>query len=181
MTDKPRCRIVVAQLNFLVGNVEGNLAKIVASAERARDEYHADLIVFPELSLSGYPPEDLLLRRDFHNQIQKAITKLCETVSGIDIILGYPEMTSDGKLYNSLLMMLDQQVITNYRKQLLPNYGVFDEKRYFMSGEDSCVVNYKGLELGLLICEDLWFPKPAHDAVKKGAKLLISVNSSPFD
>jgi NAD+ synthase (glutamine-hydrolysing) len=175
-----KLRIAVGQLNFLVGDIQGNLQKIIASAEQARDQLKADLIIFPELALSGYPPEDLLLRTDFHEEIKAAIEYLKNTVFGIDIILGYPERVNDA-LYNAALFIANNKVLANYHKQQLPNYGVFDEQRYFKKGNESCIVDYKGLRLGIIICEDLWFPEPIANLVAAGAQCVICINASPFD
>ena len=175
-----KLRIAVGQLNFLVGDIQGNLQKIIATAEQARDKLKAELVIFPELALSGYPPEDLLLRTDFHDEIAAAIEHLKNKALGIDMILGYPERVNR-KSYNSALFIADNQVIGNYHKQQLPNYGVFDEERYFKKGSEPCVVNYKGISFGIIICEDLWFPEPFANAVKAGAQCMICINASPFD
>lgn len=168
--------IVLAQLNFTVGHIQSNAKKIIDAAKRARDELKADVIVFPELALSGYPPEDLLFREDFLAAIKKALQTIATTVSDILIIVGYPE-----NHFNSAAVLLDGKQIANYRKQCLPNYGVFDERRYFQPGNQPIVVEYKNKKLGLLICEDLWFKEPAQLAKAQGADILITLNASPFD
>lgn len=175
-----KLRLVIAQLNFLVGDIAGNLKKIIASAQKIKMEQQADVVIFPELALSGYPPDDLLLRPDFHAQIKTAIETLKSANLGIDIIFGYPEQTCDG-LYNSVMFIGNNQILGNYRKRCLPNYGVFDEKRYFIAGSDNCVIPYKGVNIGLLICEDLWFSEPSIATKQQNAELLIAINASPFD
>ncbi len=176
---QPLC-VVLAQVNFLVGAVEQNTIRLIELAEQARDEFKADLIVFPELTLTAYPPEDLLFRQRLHKKVEDAIYKIRQELRGITVLFGYPEQTSEG-LYNSVMVIKDEQRITSYRKQELPNYGVFDEKRYFIPGESSCVFDLKGIKIGVLICEDLWFQNASLAAKQEGAQLLICLNASPFD
>lgn len=173
-------RIIIAQLNILVGDIKGNAAKIIAVSKTARDEYKADLVVFPELALTGYPPEDLLLRKDFHTTISQELENLKQAIDGIDVLIGYPELIGEN-LYNAACVFRSGEIIANYHKQYLPNYGVFDEKRYFRAGSKPCVFNVKGLPIGLTICEDIWFPGPIKQSVLAGAKIIISINASPFD
>lgn len=175
-----KLRFVFGQLNFLVGDIQGNISKIKEAIAKAREEYQADLIIFPELALTGYPPEDLLLREDFHAEIGQAIDYLISEPQGVDIIVGYPEKVGKD-IYNTLLLIADNKVLAKYHKQCLPNYGVFDEKRYFTKGTEPCVVNYKGLQLGLIICEDAWFPEPCAKSALAGAQVIITINASPFD
>lgn len=175
-----KLRIVIAQINITVGDIKGNAKKITASAIKARDELQAGLIIFPELTLTGYPPEDLLLRNDFHAQIRETMNELKTSINGIDIVMGYPERVND-LVYNSACVIRAGEIIANYHKQRLPNYGVFDEKRYFKPGSEPCVFNLKGLPIGLTICEDIWFPEPIKQSVLAGAKIIISINASPFD
>lgn len=173
-------RIAVGQLNFWVGDISGNAEKILNAANKARDELKADLIVFPELALSGYPSEDLLLRPDFQHQIDKALIYLQKKISGIDVILGHPQ-TVDKKIYNSASLIRDHKIILTYHKQCLPNYGVFDEKRYFSKGENTTIFEIKNTSVALLICEDIWHSAPVEQAALKGAQLIISINASPLD
>ncbi len=175
-----KLRIVIAQINLFVGDIKGNARKIIKMSKKARDEMKADLIVFPELALTGYPPEDLLLRKDFHQQIRQVLDYIKESIEGIDVVLGYPELIVDN-LYNSACVIRGGEIIANYHKQKLPNYGVFDEKRYFRRGSNPCVFNVKGLPIGLTICEDVWFPEPIKQSVLAGAKIIVSINASPFD
>lgn len=173
-------RITAAQLNFTVGDMDGNAQKIIAAAIEARDKQHADLIVFPELALCGYPPEDLLFRNDFHQQNEQALQKIQTQVSGIDIILGHPQRVAD-KIYNAASLIRDGQIILTYHKQCLPNYGVFDEKRYFEHGEPNGIFIVKNIPVAIIICEDIWFAGPVNKAVKAGAELIICINASPLD
>jgi NAD+ synthase (glutamine-hydrolysing) len=177
-----KLRIVIAQLNFLVGDIEGNLNKIADSIKTAKQQLNGDLVIFPELALTGYPPEDLLLRNDFHARVKKALEELTKNTHDIDVIIGIPERIDD-KIYNAAVVIRDGKIIGNYHKQFLPNYGVFDEKRYFTPGDSPtpCIVNFQGIPTSILICEDLWFPKPMAEAKNAGAKLIIVINASPFD
>ncbi len=172
-------RMTLAQLNLLVGDVEGNTRRIIDSARQARDQYHADLVIFTELSLTGYPPEDLLFRPSLLDRVEEGLVSLCREVQGIEIVLGLP-LRHDGKLYNAAVHVRDGKQAARYFKQILPNYAVFDEKRYFMPGDQSCVVDIKGVRAGLTVCEDIWEPGPALSAKQAGAQLLININASPF-
>ncbi|MBN2690091.1 MAG: NAD(+) synthase [Gammaproteobacteria bacterium] len=172
--------ITIAQLNFLVGDIAGNSKKIINYAKKARDNEQANLIIFPELALTGYPPEDLLLRNNFHKNIQQEIEKILNSVTGIYILFGYPEKVED-KLYNSALLIYNGKIITNYRKQHLPNYGVFDEHRYFVEGDTPTIVEINGVKTAIAICEDLWYQKVLEQAQENDVKLVLSLNASPFD
>lgn len=172
-------RIVMAQVNLRVGDIVGNVAKIIAAVNRARDELLADAIVFPELTLTGYPPEDLLLRADLHQQVLRGLEDLKRHVQGIDVVIGYPSTEYDG-LYNAASLIRDGRIVATYHKQHLPNYSVFDEKRYFQPGNAPCVVNIKGVPTGITICEDMWHPGPMQQAHAAGARLMLNLNASPF-
>lgn len=172
-------RIALAQKNFLVGDLKGNTQIILDTLDQARDQLKADAILFPELALTGYPPEDLLLRPAFLDAVEAALQQITLRAQGIVVILGYPER-SDGHLHNSAIAISDGQVLANYRKQKLPNYGVFDEKRYFKAGHSAGVFALKGHTVGLTICEDIWHPDPIEAAVKAGAELIFNLNASPF-
>jgi NAD+ synthase (glutamine-hydrolysing) len=172
-------RIALGQLNLMVGAFDANVDKMLASMKRARDEFKADLIVFPELGLTGYPPEDLLLRPGFYTHALAALERMTRAVSGIDVIVGHP-WKQDDKHYNAASLLRDGRRIATYHKQCLPNYGVFDEKRYFAEGDSACVIDVKGLAIGLTICEDLWSPEPMAQTVQAGAKLIVNINASPF-
>jgi NAD+ synthase (glutamine-hydrolysing) len=172
-------RIIMAQLDFLVGAVAQNTEQVLAAVARARDEFAADAIVFPELALTGYPPEDLLFRRHFIRQVEAAVARLCREVRGITVIVGYP-LREGEHLYNAAAVIADGAIQACYRKQLLPNYGVFDEKRYFSPGGLPCVVPIAGVPFGITICEDIWERAPAMQAAAAGAHVLINLNASPF-
>ncbi|MCJ8169885.1 NAD+ synthase [Atopomonas sediminilitoris] len=172
-------RIVMAQLNLHVGDVHGNVARLIDAARQARDEQHADVIVFPELALSGYPPEDLLLRSSMQRRVERALNELATAVSGIYLVVGYP--WCEGELrYNAAAVLADGQILASYYKQKLPNYQVFDEKRYFSAGTEPCVLEIKGVPVALTICEDIWFSEPMAQAQAAGAQLMLSLNASPF-
>lgn len=174
-----RLRCVFGQLNFLVGDVSGNARKIIAATARARDKFKADVVVFPELALTGYPPEDLLLRESLARRVDSALAELKQCAAGIDVIVGYP-VRRDGKLYNAASVLREGAVLATYFKHHLPNYGVFDEKRYFASGQAPCVVNVKGVAVGITICEDAWEPGPVEQAARSGAQLVLNINASPY-
>ncbi len=170
----------MAQVNPVVGDVAGNVARILAGAARARDEFGADLAIFPELILCGYPPEDLLFHGNMRRSVANALEQLCQQVQGISILVGYPEYQQD-QLFNSAALIADGRIVANYRKQILPNYGVFDEQRYFTAGAQPCIVELAGIRCGLTICEDIWRPGPATAAQAAGAELLLVINGSPYD
>ena len=170
--------IVMAQLNLVVGDIDGNTTQVIEAAEQARDQQGADIIVFPELTLSGYPPEDLLLRPSLVLRLEQALSRL-QVIKGIDLVIGAPLIGAHG-LENQALVMRDGHIITRYAKQHLPNYQVFDEKRYFVAGRDTCIYDCKGVKIGILVCEDLWYKDPVRHAQEQGAELIISLNASPF-
>ena len=172
-------RIAMAQINLLVGDIEGNTNRLIDAAEQARDELRADVVVFPELSITGYPPEDLLLRPGLHRRALAALETLKRHLHGIDVIVGYPREATGG-LYNAASLLRDGDVLGTYHKQHLPNYSVFDEMRYFTSGDAPCVVTIKGVPVGLSICEDIWHPGPTAEACTAGAQLIVNINASPF-
>lgn len=175
-----KLRIVLAQLNLVVGDIKGNVEKHRRAAAVSRDELAADVIVFPELSITGYPPEDLLLRKAFIEEAQAALEHLTREVKGIYCVIGHPYATEQG-LYNACSLIYNGDVLGQYAKQHLPNYGVFDEARYFISGEAPTVLSIHGIPAGLVICEDLWQTGPVEQAVQKGARFILSPNSSPFE
>ncbi len=172
-------KVALAQINLLVGDIAGNAAKIIHTAIHARDQLAAEIVVFPELTVTGYPPEDLLLRADFINQTEKAVEKIVSEVSGIDVVLGCPERVQD-KLFNSALVLRDGKIIARYRKNKLPNYGVFDEHRYFDSGQEICIFTKSGSRLGLTICEDIWQTDVVGQYHDAGVDILLTLNASPF-
>jgi NAD+ synthase (glutamine-hydrolysing) len=177
--EKSALRLVMAQRDFLVGAVSRNADGVIEAAQQARDELGADLIVFPELTLAGYPPEDLLLRPGFQEIVDQALLRVRSQVSGIHVLVGHPEKTAEGR-FNTASLIRDGDIIARCRKHNLPNYSVFDEKRYFVAGEGFCVAEIAGVRVGVSICEDIWMPEPAQAAVAAGAQLLVNLNASPF-
>ncbi|MFO8023860.1 NAD+ synthase [Thiohalophilus sp.] len=172
-------RIAIAQINLLVGDMEGNARRIIEAMHEARDTLGADVLVTPELALTGYPPEDLLLRPGMYERIERTLLHLQKQVSGIDVLLGYPEHTPEG-VYNAAALIREGRIIAHARKENLPNYSVFDEKRYFSPEHDSCVVRIKGANVGITICEDVWFPEPLQRLKEAGADLILNINASPY-
>lgn len=175
-----RLKVVLAQLDLLVGDVAGNLRQIEASVARARNEFGADLVVFPELTLTGYPPEDLLYHPGLRKQVEAALQKAGDCARGIQVLLGFPEYTERG-IYNACALFAEGRELARYRKQHRPNYSVFDEKRYFLRAGEPCVVEIKGIPVALTICEDLWHPGPAAQAAEAGGKLLLNISASPYE
>lgn len=171
--------IALAQLNLLVGDIEGNTERMLQTVQQ-QQKAGADLVMFTELALSGYPPEDLLYRNDFYQRCDEQLLRLQQASTDVAILVGHPWREGD-KLYNALSLFSEGQLLARYFKQQLPNYGVFDEKRYFQAGNDTCVVELKGYRLGLLICEDLWFPEPVDAARAAGAEMILSINASPYN
>lgn len=172
-------KIALAQINPLVGDIEANVDKIIQFSINARDQLKADVCVFPELTVTAYPPEDLLFRKDFINAANRALNKIADQTKGICTVLGFPEQ--DGEcLYNSAAVLDKGSIHAVYRKNLLPNYGVFDEKRYFASGSDSCVFKFQGVSIGLTICEDIWEPDVVERTCRAGAEIILNLNASPF-
>ena len=176
---KDTLKIALAQLNFLVGDVWGNTKKIIDSAIHARDVLHADLVIFSELSVTGYPLEDLLFRPTILQLVDLAIEEITSKVNGIYIIVGAPTKEED-KLFNSALLIFNSKVLATYHKHKLPNYEVFDEKRYFQNGNKACVVEINKVKVGITICEDIWFPEPSLKSAKAGAELIVNINASPY-
>src|SRR5262245_5235197 len=172
-------RIALAQLNLFVGDVGGNAQRVIDVAAEARDRLKADLVLFPELALSGYPPEDLLFHKGMKRQVAAAMERVRSEVKGVTVMVGYPDY-GDDIIYNAAALIHDGKLLANYHKQELPNYLVFDEKRYFRQGQQSCVVELNGIRVGLLICEDIWEPAPARAAKAAGAQLLVVINGSPY-
>ena len=188
MSQLPRnLRFVIAQLDFMVGDVPGNASKVIDAAKQARDEHDAQAIIFPELTLTGYPPEDLLMRPGLHRAVTHALSDIKSQVSGIDIILGFPKQivkhsdsSSSGNLFNTAAVIRDGEVVAEYNKCELPNYGVFDEKRYFTEGVDPCVVDIGGVSVGITICEDVWVSENIQKSKQAGASLIVNLNASPY-
>src|SRR6202047_2290432 len=173
-------RIALAQLDLLVGDVRGNAMRVIASARRAHSEQGADLVLFPELTLSGYPPEDLLFHRGFRRQIEEGLARLRSELTDTAIMVGFPEYTGGG-IYNSAALIAHGEIAAIHRKAELPNYKVFDEKRYFQPGAQPTVADVNGFRGGLLVCEDIGQPEAAQLARADGAQLLLVINASPYE
>ncbi|MDJ0700095.1 MAG: NAD+ synthase [Woeseiaceae bacterium] len=172
--------VAIAQLDMVVGAVADNTRKILDYATRARDELDADLVVFPELCICGYPPEDLLLHSGLRKSVQRSLEEIRESVRGIAVLVGFPEYDGDDT-YNSAAVFSNGKVLCRYRKQLLPNYAVFDEKRYFEPGKDAAVFALNGIRIGLNICEDVWQSGPMAASRAAGAECIIAINGSPYE
>ena len=171
-------RIALAQINPVVGDLDGNGARIVAAIEEAKGE-SADLVLLPELAVTGYPPEDLLLRPGFIRAAQRSVEELAREAHGITALVGAPYLDAD--LYNACFVLADGEIRCVYRKRFLPNYGVFDEDRYFAPGHDLFLLEHGGTLIGTTVCEDMWQPgAPATDLALGGAQLLVNISASPF-
>ncbi len=175
-----KLRIAIAQLNLTVGDIQGNLIKLINAAKSARDTLKAEMVVFPELSITGYPPEDLLLRKAFIDAANEALNTFKNEVHGIYCVVGHPHATSQG-LFNSCSVIYNGTILGRYAKQHLPNYGVFDECRYFTPGNSPCVIPINGTSVGIVICEDVWHAAPTQQIANHGARVLIAPNASPFE
>jgi NAD+ synthase (glutamine-hydrolysing) len=173
-------KVALAQMNLLVGDVRGNLERVIAEARRARDELGAQIVLFPELTLSGYPPEDLLFHRGLRLQIEQALIELRSAVPQIGVMVGFPEYVR-GQIHNCAALIYGGRELARHRKACLPNYRVFDEKRYFTPGTQATVLDFLGFRLGLLICEDIWESAPVAAAAQLGAQALMIINASPYE
>jgi len=171
-------RIALAQMDAVVGDIAGNEARIAGQIAAARDA-GAQLVVFPELALTGYPPEDLLLKEHFLADTAAALHRLADETTQIVAIVGYPERAED--VHNSAAILADGELQASYRKLHLPNYGVFDELRYFQPGEQGATIEVDGVSIGLTICEDIWQPgPPLSDEALSGARLIVNISASPY-
>jgi NAD+ synthase (glutamine-hydrolysing) len=172
-------RVALCQCNVVVGDIDGNVGKIRDSLERVR-EFGADLALFPELTVTGYPPEDLLLKPHFAERAEAALRDLAGDVRDVVAVIGFPELCDD--LFNTAAVITGGEIAAKYRKSYLPNYGVFDEQRYFARGQDTLVLDMDGVKVGVTICEDLWYPGgPAQRAVLDGkADVLVNMSASPY-
>jgi NAD+ synthetase len=174
-----RIVVALAQINCTVGDLHGNAARILDYAGRARDR-GADLVLTPELSLCGYPPEDLLLREGFYRDCRSELDSLAAKITGVTAVVGFPELAGNGKRYNAAAVIRDGRVVAVARKHDLPNYEVFDEKRYFSAWDEPCILELKGVRFGLTICEDVWWPEAPAMAKAAGAEVILSINASPY-
>src|SRR5687768_5423864 len=171
-------RVALAQINPTVGDIQGNARKIADYTARARDG-GAALVVFPELALSGYPPEDLLLKTSFLDAAAAALDELAAHTRGVVSLVGFPERADD--VYNAAAVLADGEVAAVYRKMYLPNDGVFDEQRYFQSGSEAAIFELNGVPIGLSICEDIWEPgPPAMAEALAGAQVIVNLSASPY-
>ena len=173
-------KVALAQVDLAVGDVAGNTHKIIEYSARARSELGADLVVFPELSVCGYPPEDLLFHVGLRYKVENALAEIRSQISGIAVLIGYPEY-DEGHIYNACSVFRDGEVIAHYRKQSLPNYSVFDEERYFTRGKEASVFTINGVRIGLNICEDVWSSGPMESNRSAGAECVIAINGSPYE
>jgi NAD+ synthase (glutamine-hydrolysing) len=172
-------RIALVQLNMTVGDIQGNCRKIATAISKAR-ESRVDIVVFPEMSITGYPPEDLLLKPDFIEAARNGLTELLPLTSGLTAIIGMPFASPD--LHNAAAVIHNKELAAVYPKRFLPNYGVFDENRYFQSGRSSPIFNLGEVRFGVSICEDIWYPTgpPEEQASRGGAHLLVNISASPY-
>ena len=178
MTDK--ITIALAQFDYVVGDVAGNTQKILDLSTRARDDMRADLVVFPELSVCGYPPEDLLFHAGLRRRIEKALETIRDSVRDIAVLVGFPDYQDDD-IFNACVVFRDGEVLAHYRKHILPNYSVFDEKRYFSAGREASVFTLNGVRVGINICEDVWDRAPPAASRAAGAEVLLAINGSPYE
>ena len=172
--------VALAQLDLMVGDVAGNTDRILEYAARARDRLRADIILFPELGVCGYPPEDLLFHSSMRQRVEDAVERIKQSSKGIAILVGFPEYADD-VIYNSCAVFRDGEKLAHYRKHLLPNYQVFDEKRYFTPGKEAAVFKLNGIRCGMNICEDVWHKAPIAASRSAGAEVVFVINGSPYD
>jgi NAD+ synthase (glutamine-hydrolysing) len=169
----------MAQINPVVGDIEGNTQKILTAIETALSRHDPQLILFPELVVTGYPPEDLLLRASLAHRVERALLKIAARAPGCYVIVGYPR-AADDVLYNAAGVFFGGKLVNEYHKQYLPNYRVFDEKRYFKEGKDTLVMDIFGVPTAISICEDVWENAPMAGAKAEGAQLMLNLSASPF-
>ncbi|MEJ2418244.1 MAG: NAD+ synthase [Exilibacterium sp.] len=172
-------KIIMAQINTLVGDIPGNTEKVLTVTGEALARFNADVVVFPELTLTGYPPEDLLLRPSLELRIEQALRRLCNASLPVAMVIGFPRVVA-GRVFNMAGLIRKGKLEVEYAKHCLPNYKVFDEMRYFVSGDQACVFSIKGIPVALTVCEDVWFPEPTLLAKQAGARLMLNINASPF-
>ncbi len=173
-----KLRLALSQINFIVGDIEGNTEKI-KKAIRESLKHQCDIIAFPELAVTGYPPEDLLFKPSFIEKNLKAIQEIAKESKNIISIVGFVDKQED--IYNAAAVLLNGKIMAKYHKNYLPNYGVFDEVRYFQRGNEITILNIEGYKVGLSICEDIWYPEnPINIQAIEGAELIININASPY-
>lgn len=175
----PSLRLAIAQLNVTVGDLSGN-RRLVADAIRRAQAWLADIVVVPELALTGYPPEDLLLKPQFVEANLQALTAVAPHARGLLALVGLVDRDRGGRLYNAAAVLGNGRWLATYHKQCLPNYGVFDEKRYFRAGTEPLVIASGGVKLGVTICEDLWEARPCRTLAAAGAQVVVNLSASPY-
>ena len=168
-------KIALAQINPVVGDIEGNTKKIISIIKKT----NAEVIVFPELSITGYSPQDLLLKKNFIMENESALKMIVQNVKNKIAIVGFIEST-EKNLYNSAAIIQNQQIIEIHRKICLPNYTIFDEKRWFKEGTEATIFEILGKKIGVSICEDIWHPETTRKQKDKGAELIINISASPY-
>ena len=176
---KESLRIRLAQLNFCVGDIDGNTEKILTAIDAARATNSVDLIAFPELAITAYPPEDLLFRPSLHQWVERALAHVARASVDITVAIGHPEKHG-ADIYNACSVYRDGELVARYRKQKLPNYAVFDEKRYFVAGDAQLIFEVNRFRIALSICEDIWDSQTAVAAAQAGAELILNINASPY-
>lgn len=172
-------RLALAQLNVTVGDLEGN-RRLIEDAIRRAQAWMADVVIVPELAVPGYPPEDLLLKPQFVQANLEVLARIAPLARGLVALVGFVDRDRAGRLYNATAVLADGRRIASYRKQHLPNYGVFDEKRYFVPGEEHVMLHLDGVRVGLTICEDLWVEGPCRVLAASGAQLITNMSASPY-
>ncbi|WP_417568306.1 NAD+ synthase [Marinobacter sp.] len=175
-----KLRVVMAQLDFLVGDIPGNTELVIDAARRAASDHQADIVVFPELCLTGYPPEDLLLRPSLEVRVNEALERLQAENLEAAIVIGAP-LRHGALLYNAALVIDGGEITGRYFKRFPPNYQVFDEKRYFAEGTEVLTLNIRGAQVGITVCEDIWKEGPVEDCASAGARMILNLNASPYD
>ena len=173
-------KLGMVQNNPVVGDIAGNTLLAIEQINNLSKNDEPDAIVFSEMFITGYPPEDLLFRDDFLLEVSDSIRKIAEVAPNIHVVIGYP-CKKKNKIFNSAGVLFNGRLVEEYHKQELPNYSVFDEKRYFSAGKGSCVFNVSGINLGITICEDIWHTKAIRQSTRRGADLILNLNASPFD
>ena len=168
-------KIALAQISPIVGDIEGNTKKIISVIKGTQ----ADIIVFPELSITGYSPQDLLLRNDFIEQNTNALRKIIKFTKNKSVIIGFVEIVEKNH-YNSAAIIIGQQIVDIHRKICLPNYTIFDEKRWFKEGTNATTFEFEGKKIGVSICEDIWLPETTRRQKAKGAELIVNISASPY-